>query len=85
MLWRRWVEYKEELIRKADSIWIYKKAEIEEFFGSLFDWFMNGEIDVAEADNLLRLKIPILTKEDRAQIIQMLLDAKHELEIEGVI
>jgi len=46
---------------------------------------MDGEIDVAEADNLLRLKIPILTKEDREQIIQMLLDAKHELEIEGVI
>jgi len=85
MLWRRWLECKEELIRKADSIWVYKKAEIEEFFGSLFDWFMNGEIDVAEADNLLRLKIPILTKEDRAHIIQMLLDAKHELEIEGVI
>jgi len=85
MLWRRWLQCKEELIRKADSIWIYKKAEIEEFLGSLFDWFMNGEIDVAEADNLLRLKIPILTKEDRAQIIQMLLDAKHELEIEGVI
>ena len=85
MLWGRWVERKEELIRKADSIWIYKKAEIEEFFGNLFDWFMNGEIDVAEADNLLRLKIPILTKEDREQIIQMLLDAKHELEIEGVI
>ena len=40
---------------------------------------------MAEADNLLRLKIPILTKEDRAKIIQMLLDAKHELEIEGVI
>jgi len=85
MLWGRWVERKEELIRKADSIWIYKKAEIEEFFGNLFDWFMNGEIDVAEADNLLRLRIPILTKEDRSQIIQMLLDAKYELEIEGVI
>jgi len=85
MLWRRWIECKEELIRKADSIWIYKKAEIEEFFGDLFDWFMDGEIDVAEADNLLRLKIPILTKEDRAQIIQMLLDAKHELEIGGVV
>jgi len=85
MLWRRRVEQKEELIRKADSIWIYKKAEIEEFFGNLFDWFMDGEIDVPETDNLLRLKIPILTKEDRAKIIQMLLDAKHELEIEGVI
>ena len=85
MLWARRVEYKEELIRKADNIWIYKKAEIEEFFGDLFDWFIDGEIDVAEADNLLRLRIPILTKEDRAQIIQMLLDAKHELEIEGVI
>jgi len=85
MLWARRVECKEELIRKADNIWIYKKAEIEEFFGDLFDWFMDGEIDVAEADNLLRLKIPILTKEDRSQIIQMLLDAKHELEIEGVI
>jgi len=85
MLWARRVEYKEELIRKADNIWIYKKSEIEEFFGNLFDWFMDGEIDVAEADNLLRLKIPILTKEDRGKIIQMLLDAKHELEIEGVI
>ena len=85
MLWARRVEYKEELIRKADSIWIYKKAEIVEFIGDLFDWFMDGEIDVAEADNLLRLKIPILTKEDRAQIIQMLLDAKHELEIGGVV
>jgi len=85
MLWARRVECKEELIRKADNIWIYKKAEIEEFFGNLFDWFMDGEMDVAEVDNLLRLKIPILTKEDRAQIIQMLLDAKHELEIEGVI
>ena len=58
----RRVESKEELIRKADSIWIYKKAEIEEFFGNLFDWFMDGEIDVTEADNLLRLKILILTK-----------------------
>ena len=85
MLWGRWVECKEELIRKADSIWIYKKAEIEKFFGNLFDWFIDGEIDVAEVDNLLRLRIPILTKEDRAKIIQMLLDAKHELEIEGVI
>jgi len=85
MSWARRVGSKEELIRKADSIWIYKKAEIEKFFGNLFDWFMDGEIDVAEADNLLRLKIPILTKEDREQIIQMLLDAKHELEIEGVI
>jgi len=85
MSWKSRSECKEELIRKADNIWIYKKAEIEEFFGNLFDWFMDGEIDVAEADNLLRLKIPILTKEDREQIIQMLLDAKHELEIEGVI
>jgi len=85
MSWKSRSEYKEELIRKADNIWIYKKAEIEEFFGNLFDWFMDGEIDVAEADNLLRLRIPILTKEDRSQIIQMLLDAKHELEIEGVI
>ena len=85
MLWARRVECKEELIRKADNIWIYKKAEIGEFFGDLFDWFMDGEIDVAEVDNLLRLCIPILTKEDRAKIIQMLLDAKHELEIEGVI
>jgi len=85
MSWKSRSECKEELIRKADNIWIYKKAEIEEFFGNLFDWFMDGEIDVAEADNLLRLKIPILTKEDRAKIIQMLLDAKHELEIEGVI
>jgi len=85
MSWKSRSECKEELIRKADNIWIYKKAEIEEFFGNLFDWFIDGEIDVAEADNLLRLKIPILTKEDREQIIQMLLDAKHELEIEGVI
>jgi len=85
MSWKSRSECKEELIRKADNIWIYKKAEIEEFFGNLFDWFMDGEIDVAEADNLLRLRIPILTKEDREQIIQMLLDAKHELEIEGVI
>ena len=46
---------------------------------------MDGEIDVAEVDNLLRLRIPILTKEDRAKIIQILLDAKHELEIGGVI
>jgi len=85
MSWKSRSECKEELIRKADNIWIYKKAEIEEFFGNLFDWFMDGEIDVAEADNLLRLRIPILTREDREQIIQMLLDAKHELEIEGVI
>ena len=85
MSWKSRSECKEELIRKADNIWIYKKAEIEEFFGNLFDWFMNGEIDVAEVDNLLRSRIPILTKEDRAKIIQMLLDAKHELEIEGVI
>jgi len=85
MSWKSRSECKEDLIRKADNIWIYKKAEIEEFLGNLFDWFMDGEIDVAEADNLLRLKIPILTKEDRSQIIQMLLDAKHELEIEGVI
>ena len=85
MSWKSRSECKEELIRKADSIWIYKKAEIEEFFGNLFDWFMNGEIDVAEVDNLLRLRIPILTKEDRAKIIQMLLDAKHELEIAGAI
>ena len=85
MSWKSRSECKEDLIRKADSIWIYKKAEIEEFFGNLFDWFIDGEIDVAEADSLLRLKIPILTKEDREQIIQMLLDAKHELEIEGVI
>jgi len=85
MSWARRIESKEELIRKADNIWIFKKAEIEEFFGNLFDWFIDGEIDVAEVDNLLRLRIPILTKEDRAKIIQMLLDAKHELEIEGVI
>jgi len=85
MSWKSRSECKEELIRKADNIWIYKKAEIEEFFGNLFDWFIDGEIDVAEADNLLRLKIPILTKEDREKIIQMLLDARHELEIEGVI
>ena len=85
MSWARRVEGKEELIRKAGNIWIYKKAEIEEFFGNLFDWFIDGEIDIAEVDNLLRLRIPILTKEDRAKIIQMLLDVKHELEIEGVI
>jgi len=85
MSWKSRSECKEDLIRKADNIWIYKKAEIEKFFGNLFDWFMDGEIDVAEVDNLLCLRIPILTKEDREQIIQMLLDAKHELEIEGVI
>jgi len=85
MSWGGRVEYKEGLIRKTDNIWIYKKAEIEEFLGNLFDWFIDGEIDVGEVDNLLRLRIPILTKEDRAKIIQMLLDAKHELEIEGVI
>jgi len=66
-------------------IWSYKERELREFFDNLFDWFIDGEIDVAEVDNLLRLRIPILTKEDRAKIIQMLLDAKHELEIEGVI
>jgi len=66
-------------------IWSYKERELREFFDNLFDWFIDGEIDIAEVDNLLRLRIPILTKEDRAKIIQMLLDAKHELEIEGVI
>ena len=76
---------REEVLRKADLIWARREHELRAFFDDLFDWFMDGEIDVAEADNLLRLKIPILTKEDREQIIQMLLDAKHELEIEGVI
>ncbi len=76
---------REEVLRKADLIWSRKERELRAFFDDLFDWFMEGEIDVAEVDNLLRLRIPILTKEDRAKIIQMLLDAKHELEIEGVI
>jgi len=66
-------------------IWARKEREMRAFFDELFDWFMDGEIDVAEVDNLLRLRIPILTKEDRAKIIQMLLDAKHELEIAGAI
>jgi len=66
-------------------IWARREREMRAFFDELFDWFMDGEIDVAEVDNLLRLRIPILTKEDRAKIIQMLLDAKHELEIAGAI
>ena len=78
-------EQRNRVLRKADMIWSYKERELREFFDNLFDWFIDGEIDVAEVDNLLRLRIPILTKEDRAKIIQMLLDAKHELEIEGVI
>jgi len=76
---------REELLRKADLIWARRERELRAFFDELFDWFMDGEIDVAEVDNLLRLRIPILTKEDRAKIIQMLLDAKHELEIAGAI
>lgn len=72
-------------MRRADLIWSHKERELRAFFSDLFDWFIDGEIDVAEVDNLLRLRIPILTKEDRAKIIQMLLDAKHELEIEGII
>ena len=76
---------REEVLRKADLIWARKEREMRAFFDELFDWFMDGEIDVAEVDNLLRLRIPILTKEDRAKIIQMLLDAKHELEIAGAI
>ena len=72
-------------MKRANAIWTYKERELQAFFSDLFDWFMDGEIDVPEVDNLLRLRIPILTKEDRAKIIQMLLDAKHELEIEGVI
>ena len=78
-------EQRNRVLKKADMIWSYKERELREFFDNLFDWFIDGEIDVAEVDNLLRLRIPILTKEDRAKIIQMLLDAKHELEIEGVI
>ena len=72
-------------MKRANAIWTYKERELQAFFSDLFDWFIEGEIDVAEVDDLLRLRIPILTKEDRAKIIQMLLDAKHELEIEGVI
>ena len=72
-------------MKRANAIWTYTERELQAFFSDLFDWFMDGEIDVPEVDNLLRLRIPILTKEDRAKIIQMLLDAKHELEIEGVI
>ena len=78
-------EQRNRVLKKADMIWSYKERELREFFDNLFDWFIDGEIGVAEVDDLLRLRIPILTKEDRAKIIQMLLDAKHELEIEGVI
>ncbi len=73
------------ILRKADKIWSRRVAETRKFFENLFDWFISGEIDVAEVDNLLQLNIPILTKEDRAEIIQLLLNIKHELEIGGEI
>jgi len=85
MSWAGRYRKREEVVKRANAIWTYKERELQAFFSDLFDWFMDGEIDVPEVDNLLRLRIPILTKEDRAKIIQMLLDAKHELEIEGVI
>jgi len=85
MSWAGRYRKREEIVKGANAIWTYKERELQAFFSDLFDWFMDGEIDVPEVDNLLRLRIPILTKEDRAKIIQMLLDAKHELEIEGVI
>ena len=73
------------ILRKADKIWSRRVAETRKFFENLFDWFISGEIDVAEVDNLLQLNIPILTKEDRVEIIQLLLNIKHELEIGGEI
>ena len=79
------VSARDKILQKADLIWGRREAEIRKFFGDLFDWFITGEIDVAEVDNLLQLKIPVLTKEDRAEIIRLLLDARHELEIGGEI